>query len=74
MQIVHLNVHGKIDADGKLRLDVPTSLPAGEADVALTIRAGSPANEAAARIAKLAGQLRWSGDAVAAQREIRDEW
>ncbi|HWB54516.1 MAG TPA: hypothetical protein VG722_09995 [Tepidisphaeraceae bacterium] len=71
---MQLKVHGKIESDGHLRLDVPTSLPAGEADVVLTIQPN--VRQAAARrdFSDLAGRLMWRGDAVAEQRGLRDEW
>jgi hypothetical protein len=73
MEALQLKVHGTIGNDGRLKLDVPTSLPAGEADVDLTIRTS---NGSAGRydFSKLAGRLGWRGDAVAEQRGMRDEW
>lgn len=74
MQIVHLKVPGRIESDGHLRLDVQTQLPAGEADVALTIRSSDTAKNHHYEFSDLAGRLAWRGDAVAEQRGIRDEW
>jgi hypothetical protein len=71
---LQLKVHGKIDADGHLRLDVPTSLPAGEADVILTINENNESSERKQDFSDLVGKLEWRGDALAEQRRLRDEW
>jgi hypothetical protein len=74
MQSVHLKVHGRIEPDGRLRLDVRTQLPPGEADVALTIESNETSGNHRYDFSDLAGRLIWHGDAVAEQRGIRDEW
>lgn len=74
MQVIHLNVHGKIEPDGRLRVDVPTQLPAGDADIAMTIRATGQLKNGGYDFSDVAGRLSWRGDAVAEQRVIRDEW
>ena len=74
MQILHLKVHGRIESDGRLRLDVPTQLPPGEADVALTIESNEITGNHRHDFSDLAGRLKWRGDAVAEQRGIRDAW
>lgn len=74
MSVVHLKVHGRIEADGHLRLDVPTQLPAGEADVAISISSNETAGNPRYDFADVAGRLAWRGDAVAEQRGIRNEW
>jgi len=68
-----LRVQGRIDHDGHLRLDVPTQLRAGDVEVIVNIQ---PSNGTAAPIdfSDLVGRLKWRGDAVAEQRELRDEW
>ncbi|MGV0027093.1 hypothetical protein [Phormidesmis priestleyi] len=64
---------GKIDADGYLRLNIPTYLPPGEVELVLVINSASPT----ARkydFSDLVGTLQWQGDAIAMQRSLRDEW
>jgi hypothetical protein len=71
---MQLKVHGKIDPDGRLRLEVNTQLPEGEADVLLTITPSNGASAVRYDFSHLAGRLAWRGDAVAEQRGLRDEW
>jgi len=72
--MLQLNLHGKIEADGRLRLDVATALPAGDADVVVTISPSGNDPKRRYDFSKLAGRLAWRGDAVAEQRRLRDEW
>jgi hypothetical protein len=74
MPVIHLEVRGQIGADGHLHVDVPTSLPPGTADVAITIRAADSNGNGKYDFSDLVGRLEWRGDAVAEQRMIRDEW
>jgi hypothetical protein len=74
MQTVHLKVHGQIESNGRLHLDVQTQLPAGEADVVLTISSANGSNKNGYNFSDLARQLIWRGDPVAEQRRLRDEW
>ena len=74
MHVIHLKVHGRIESDGRLRVDVPTQLPAGEADIAITISAAGQATNGGYDFSELAGRLSWQGDPIAEQRVIRDEW
>ncbi len=70
-----LTIHTQIDADGRLRLDVPTQLPDREVDVVLVI---SPTTPLPVRpphdFSAVAGRLKWRGDALAEQRRLRNEW
>jgi hypothetical protein len=65
---------GKVDADGRLRLDVSTQLPPGEFEVVVHI-GDVPSGQTHRRydFSDLAGKLSWRGDAVAEQRRLRDE-
>ncbi|MBW4581747.1 MAG: hypothetical protein KME42_19445 [Tildeniella nuda ZEHNDER 1965/U140] len=74
MQIITLT--GKIDTDGHLRLDVPTSFASGDVEVEITIHPIRTEQDSAATydFSDLAGTLRWQGDPVVAQRNLRDEW
>jgi hypothetical protein len=71
-----LKLQGQVDRDGHLRLDVPTALPAGNVELVLVIEPIMP--EASSKVrhdfSDLAGQLRWSGEAVEQQRRLRNEW
>lgn len=60
-----------IDPDGHLRLDVPTNLPAGEVELVIVL---SKPRQVRYDFSDLVGKLAWKGDALAAQRALRDEW
>ena len=74
MQIITLT--GKIDTDGHLRLDVPTSFVSGDVEVEITIHPIQAEQGSAATydFSDLAGTLSWQGDPVVVQRSLRDEW
>jgi hypothetical protein len=74
MTTEHITLNGRIEPDGRLRLDVPTHLPGGDAQIILTIKSNSPRSSAAPQLSDLAGKLQWRGDAVSQQRRLRDEW
>jgi hypothetical protein len=74
MQIVHLKVQGQIESNGHLHLDVQTQLPAGEANVVLTISSSNEPKNNGRNFSDLAGRLVWRGDPVAEQRRVRNEW
>ncbi|MBW4422715.1 MAG: hypothetical protein KME13_26500 [Myxacorys californica WJT36-NPBG1] len=71
-----LTLIGQIDANGHLRLDVPTQLPPGEVELVLVINPASSTPTASHKydFSDLAGTLQWRGDAIATQRTLRDEW
>lgn len=70
-----LKLKSRTGADGHLRLDVPTDLPDREVELVVVIESAQPAKPAAGYdFSDLAGQLRWSGDAVKEQQNLRDEW
>lgn len=74
MQIITLT--GKIDTDGYLRLDVPTSFVSGDVEVEITIqpiRLGQDSVDTY-DFSDLAGTLSWQGNPVIAQQNLRDEW
>lgn len=74
MATLQLNLHGKIESDGRLRLDVSTALPAGDADIVVTVNTAGRANKRPYDFSELTGRLAWRGDAVGEQRRLRDEW
>lgn len=74
-----MNLHAVIDENGRLRLDIPTNLPAGAVELDLTVRhvtprAEEPVASASPAWIELVGKLQWQGDAVGQQRRLRDEW
>jgi hypothetical protein len=73
IQVHH--AEGVVDKRGRLRVDVPTTLEPGPVEVALVYSVeDAHARERQYDFSDLAGRLKWSGDAVEAQRRIRDEW
>ncbi len=73
MQVV--KVKGKVDADGTLRLNLSTELPAGPVEAVVVVGSPVPSPDGHPYdFTDIAGKLRWNGDAVAAQRKLRDEW
>lgn len=70
-----ITLTGKIDADGHLRLDVPTLFVSGE-DVEIIIHPIRTGQNSPQRydFSDLAGTLSWQGDPVMVQRSLRDEW
>ena len=74
MATVHINVLGHIDADGHLRLDLPTGLPTGDAEIAVTIAQKMEYPCRQYDFSQLAGRLKWAGDAVQEQRRMRFFW
>jgi hypothetical protein len=66
-----LKVSANIDADGHLRLDVATNLPAGNIELVIVIDKPKELNY---DFLDLVGKLNWQGDAVLTQRVLRDEW
>jgi hypothetical protein len=65
-----------IDSSGRLRVDVPTSLPAGKVKVRLLVEDAdvNPAVSKRRSFADLVGKLDYKGDPMAIQREMRGEW
>ena len=70
-----ISVNGKVNKKGRLRVEAETDLPQGEVDVVLVIDPG-PGDRSRRRydFSGIAGKLQWKGDAVKAQRVLRDEW
>lgn len=66
----------EIDNTGKLKIDIPTNLEAGEVDLVVIV---NPLLKKDKRqniydFSNLPGELSWRGDAVTIQRKLRDEW
>lgn len=74
MEVLKLTT--EIDDTGRLNINLPTNLKAGKVDLVVIV---NPVTEKDKRQNKydfsdLEGQLSWQGDAVATQRQLRDEW
>jgi len=69
-----LKVIGKVDSDGHLKLDLTTDLPEGKVDLVLVISSIYKDEKRKYDFSDLAGKLSWHGDALAIQRELRNEW
>ena len=66
----------EIDDTGQLKIELPTNLKTGKVDLVVII---NPIAEKDMRqnnydFSDLAGKLSWQGDAVATQRNLRNEW
>ena len=70
-----LNAKAHIGADGRLQIDTHTDLPEGDIDVTILIQsAAQDRPKDPKRLLRLAGVLKWSGDPMQIQREMRNEW
>lgn len=74
MEVLKLTT--EIDETGQLKIDLPTNLEAGKVDLVVIV---NPLTEKAKEqnnydFSDLKGTLSWQGDAVATQRQLRDEW
>lgn len=74
MEILRLTT--EIDDTGQLKINLPTNLKAGKVDLIVIV---NPVIEQDKKqnsydFSDLVGKLSWQGDAVAAQRQLRDEW
>ncbi|HMB96399.1 MAG TPA: hypothetical protein VKK61_10200 [Tepidisphaeraceae bacterium] len=68
-----LHASTKVDAQGRLHIDVATQLAPGEVQVIVVI---NPDQNGSRQydFSDIAGKLSWRGDAVVEQRRLRDEW
>ncbi len=66
----------EIDEMGHLKIDLPTSLEAGKVDLVVIVNPVTKKDKKQNPydFSNLEGKLSWQGDAVAAQRQLRDEW
>ena len=74
MEILKLTT--EIDRTGQLKLNLPTNLEAGKVDLVVIVNPVTNKNDRqnAYDFSDLEGTLSWRGDAVATQRQLRDEW
>lgn len=74
MTAIHLQ--GTIDADGKMRLEVPCNLPPGTTEVVVILGPSQPA-KAPVRLGDLYGTCKEAWEGIDAQdyvNRVRDEW
>ncbi len=57
---------------GKYKIDLPAAITENEVEVILQIV--TPILKINKTTADFAGKMKWKGDAIAYQKEIRDEW
>ncbi len=71
-----LKLTAQIDNTGKLNINLPTNLSAGKVDLVVIVNPVSDENKKQNTydFSNLGEKLSWSGDAVATQRKLRDEW
>ena len=73
MEVLKLTT--KIDDAGQLKIDLPTNLEAGEVDLVVIVNPVSKEDKRQnIRDFSDLEKLSWQGDAVATQRNLRDEW
>ncbi|MBN2041271.1 MAG: hypothetical protein JW864_14615 [Spirochaetes bacterium] len=68
-----LRIKTNIQKDGHLKIDIPTSLKEGDVEVLLVIETPDSLKNKYS-FSDLAGKLKWNGDALAVQKELRNEW
>ena len=66
-------IYTQTTASGHLVLDVPTHFLNKNLEVVLVINEPKAVKQPY-NFSEIAGKLTWSGDAVAEQRKLRDEW
>jgi len=71
METIRINT--KIASNGHLKLDVPTPLREGDVEVTLIIESKNRST-AKYSFSDRSGKLKWNGNALEIQRELRDEW
>lgn len=71
-----LKLETVIDSSGNLHLDIPTELSPGTVDVVIVLNPSISENPQKNKydFSDLAGRLSWKDDALAMQRNLRDEW
>ena len=70
-----LKITTEIDPSGQLKIDLPTNLDAGKVDLVVIVNpvTDKKTKQNSYDFSDLEGQLNWQGDAVATQRQLRDE-
>ena len=73
MEVLRLTT--EIDRAGQLKIDLPTNLEAGKVDLVVIVNPVTDRDERqnSYDFSDLEGTLSWKGDAIATQRQLRDE-
>ena len=71
-----LKLTAEVDRTGQLKIDLPTNLEAGKVDLVVIVTPVTDESKGqnSYDFSDLEGILSWQGDAVASQRQLRDEW
>ncbi|MGJ3247129.1 MAG: hypothetical protein ACFE0I_13795 [Elainellaceae cyanobacterium] len=71
-----LKLTATIDESGYLNIRIPTELASVDVNVVVILNPVSSSEHLHSKydFSDLAGRLTWQGDAVTAQRSLRDEW
>lgn len=72
MEVLKLTT--EIGETGQLKIDLLTNLEAGKVDLVVIVNPVAKKERNNYDFSDLKGKLSWQGDAVAAQRQLRDEW
>jgi len=68
-----IKINTTIEADGHLKIDIPTSMKKGEVEVILVIE-NKQKQSVKYDFSDISGKLKWDGNSVETQRALRDEW
>ena len=76
MSLTNLQITTSTNSNGQLLLDIPTNLKNKKVDVKIEIHQIHNENKKNQLydFSGLVGKLKWKGNAVKVQRELRDEW
>jgi hypothetical protein len=72
MRIIQVRSH--TDTEGRLKVDVPTTIHNQSVQVIVIVQPTEPRTDRRYDFSGVVGRLKWTGDAVATQRAIRNEW
>ncbi len=68
-----IKINKKVDSKGHIKLDIPTDYSVGQpVEMLIIINSGRVPQKI--NFANIIGKLKWEGDPVQEQNEIRNEW
>jgi len=68
-----IKINTTIEADGHLKIDIPTPLDGGEVEVILIIE-NKQKQSGKYDFSDISGKLKWNGNSIETQRALRNEW
>ncbi len=68
-----IRINTKINADGHLKIDIPTLMIEGDVEVILIIESKKKMTHKYT-FSDISGKLKWNGNPMDTQRLLRDEW